>query len=150
MHTKVDAKVMKNNANESKKEFASKQKEFEKAERRISEIDTLFKRTYEDNVSGKLADERFTMLSQDYDEEQKELKIRANELGKEIKEQNEKHIDIGNFLTLVKKYTEIQELSYEILREFIDKIVIHERDKSSGKCQQKIDIYYNFVGMLQA
>ena len=64
--------------------------------------------------------------------------------------QGEKAANVGKFLAIVRKYTDIQELTPTLLREFVDKIVVHEPDRSSGKREQKIDIYYNFVGELVA
>ena len=102
------------------------------------------------NVSGRLSDERFEKLSVDYESEQKQLAERAAVLETELAEQGEKAANVGKFLAIVRKYTDIQELTPTLLREFVDKIVVHEPDRSSGKREQKIDIYYNFVGELVA
>ena len=87
-------------------------------------------------------------MSADYESEQKQLSDRVAFIEAELAEQGEKAANVGKFLTTVRKYTDIQELTPMILREFIDKILIHEPDNTSGKRQQKIEIHYNFVGEL--
>jgi site-specific DNA recombinase len=89
-------------------------------------------------------------LSRDYEDEQKELKASVPTLETEIANSSEKAVNVGRFLQIVRKYTDIKELTPEILREFIDRIEIHERSVKYGKnATQQIDIYYNFVGLLQ-
>ena len=141
-------RVMEQDMARTKKELAAKRKELEKSKHRISELDGLFKRLYEDNVSGRLSDERFKKLSVDYESEQKQLAERAAVLEADLAEQGEKAANVEKFLAIVRKYTDIQELTPTLLREFVDKIVVHEPDRISGKREQKIDIYYNFVGEL--
>ncbi|MFT8890078.1 MAG: recombinase family protein [Ethanoligenens sp.] len=142
--------IMRKTAAQSQRELAAKKRELEKARRRVSELDNLFKRMYEDRVSGRLSDERFDLLSKDYEDEQKALKDSLPELEAEIEAGSQKAVNVERFLCIVRKYTDIQELTPEILREFIDKIVIHERSVKHGKnATQQIDIYYNFVGLLQ-
>lgn len=132
----------------AKTELTAKKKELEKSKRRISELDGLFKRLYEDNVSSRISDERFTKLSGEYETEQQQLTERTAVLETELAEQSEKAANVGKFLAVVRRYTDIQELTPTLLREFIDKIVVHEPDRSSGKRTQKVDIHYNFVGEL--
>ena len=84
---------------------------------------------YEDNVSGKITDDRFRNLSLNYDKEQKELKLRIEQLSKEINNTEKKDTDIKQFISNVKKYTEITELTPEILNELIEKIIIHQTKK---------------------
>jgi len=100
---------------------------------------------YEDNVSSRITDERFIKMSADYEAEQKQLSDRVAVIEAELAEQGEKASNVGKFLATVRKYTDIQELAPTIQREFIDKILIHEPDKSSGKRKQKVEIHYNFV-----
>jgi uncharacterized coiled-coil protein SlyX len=140
--------VMERTMSKAKQEVAAKRKELEKSRRRIAELDGLFKRLYEDNVSGKLSDERFDKLSVGYESEQRQLTDRISILESDLAQQSEKTANVGKFLTTVRKYTDIQELTPTILREFIDRIYIHEPDRSSGKRQQKVDIHYHVVGEL--
>ena len=116
------------------------------AQKRIAQLDALFQRLYEDNVSGRISDERFGILSKGYEDEQAALKSSMRELQARLDETERKVSGIGNFLAVVHKYTRIEKLDATILNEFIHKIVIHAPDKSSGKRTQQIDIYYNFIG----
>ena len=119
------------------KKLSKNKKELEKSKSRIIEIDNLFMHIYEDNVSGKI-----------YDKEQQELKLKIEQLSKDIENTEKKDTDITQFISNVKKYTEITELSPEILNELIEKIVIHQQEKVNGKKIQEIDIYYRGVGII--
>ncbi len=130
------------------KQIAKNKKELERAKNRVIEIDTLFQHIYEDNISGKLTDERFRNLSFNYDKEQKELKIKIEQLSKEINNTEKKTTDLTQFISNVKKYTEITELTPEILNELIEKILVHQAKKINCKKVQEIDIYYRGVGII--
>ena len=130
------------------KQIAKNKKELEQAKKRIIEIDDLFMHIYEDNISGKITDERFKNLSFNYDKEQKELKLKIEQLSKEINNTEKKTTDLTQFISNVKKYTEITELTPEILNELIEKILIHQAEKVNGKKVQEIDIYYRGVGII--
>ena len=114
------------------------------SERRIDDLDKLFAQLYEDNVLGKISDERFAQMSANYDREQKQLKQTVSELQKFIEETEQKTADISNFIHLVRKYTYIEELTPEIMHELVEKIVVHAPDKSSGHREQKVEIYFRF------
>ncbi len=107
-------------------------------------MDKLFTRLYEDNVSGKISDERFEMMSNGYEAEQADLKVKISELSTAIEEKEQKSADTSQFFEIVRKYTEITELTPEIMHELIERIVVHAPDKSSGHREQQIDIYYRF------
>ncbi|HCC03748.1 MAG TPA: recombinase [Clostridiales bacterium] len=143
----VQEQLTKSTQDELKK-IAKNKKELEKAKNRIIEIDNLFRHIYEDNVSGKITDERFRNLSFNYDNEQKELKIKIEQLAKDIDNTEKKETDLTQFISNVKKYTEITELTPEILNELIEKILIHQSKKVNGKKFQEIDIYYRGVGII--
>ena len=130
------------------KQISKNKKELEKAKNRVIEIDNLFMHIYEDNISGKLTDERFRNLSFNYDKEQQELKIKIEQLSKEIDNTEKKTTNLTQFISNVKKYTEITELTPEILNELIEKILIHQAEKVNGKKVQEIDIYYRGVGII--
>lgn len=130
------------------KQITKNKKELEKAKNRIIEIDNLFMHIYEDNVSGKITDDRFRNLSFNYDKEQQELKLKIEQLSKDIENTEKKETDITQFISNVKKYTEITELTPEILNELIEKILIHQAEKINGKKVQEIDIYYRGVGII--
>ncbi len=130
------------------KQISKNKKELEKAKNRVIEIDNLFMHIYEDNVSGKITDDRFRNLSFNYDKEQQELKAKIEQLSKDIENTEKKDTDITQFISNVKKFTEITKLSPEILNELIEKIVIHQQEKVNGKKVQEIDIYYRGVGII--
>ena len=130
------------------KQISKNKKELEKAKNRVIEIDNLFMHIYEDNVSGKITDDRFRNLSFNYDKEQQELNLKNEQLSKNIENTEKKDTDITKFISNVKKYTEITELSPEILNELIEKIVIHQQEKVNGMKVQEIDIYYRGVGII--
>ncbi|MDE6732517.1 MAG: DUF4368 domain-containing protein, partial [Oscillospiraceae bacterium] len=114
------------------------------SEKRITELDKLFTRLYEDNVSGKISDERFAQMSSNYDSEQKQLKQTVSELKAFIEATEQKTADVSNFIQLVRKYTYINVLTPEIMHELVEKIVVHAPDKSSGHREQRVEIYFRF------
>jgi len=129
-------------------ELVEMKKELVKAKHRIGELDILFRRIYEDSVIGKLTDERFQAMSSGYDAEQRRLKADVARMEVDIAKGEEVTADFQKFLSNVRKYTEITELTPTILNEFIQRIEVHAPDKSSGKRIQQIDIYYNAVGVI--
>ena len=116
--------------------------------RRDEDLDTLFKRIYEDMVSGRLSAERFDKLSTEYEEEQRQVKRTIIELQTLIDSGEQSEFDLKEFLRNVRKYTDPEELTAEMLNDLVDKIVIHAPDKSSGKRRQKIEIYYKAAGII--
>lgn len=137
------------NAVERKQEQAAMRRELAQAQRRMGELDTLFKRIYEDTVSGKLTEERFNKLSAGYEAEQAALTVREAELTATLKRAEEKADGAERFLRLARKYTEVKELTPEIVNEFIQRIEVHAPDKSSGHRKQEVDIIFNFVGAFE-
>lgn len=133
---------------EQKKELAKKRRELSRAEKRIAELDVLFQRIYEDNISGKLTDERFTIMSASYEDEQKRLKKAAEQLRIDIEKQDDKTANISVFIQKAKKFTAIKELTPAIVHEFIDYIMVSSKQVIDGKTVYPIDIYYNGVGIL--
>ena len=136
--------AMNNSVQKKSSEITKAKKTVKQAEKRIAELDKLFTRLYEDNVLGKLSDERFTMMSTAYEDEQTKLKATVSELTALIDASEKKSSDVTAFLEIVRKYEHITRLTPEIMHELIEKIVVHEADKSSGKRVQQIDIYYRF------
>ena len=117
-------------------------------EKRIKDIDNLIQHIYEDNISGKITDERFTTLSLNYEKEQKELKSKVKELANKLDTTKQQELDLTSFVSKVKQYTEISELTSEIINELIDKIYVYQSEKVNGKPTQQIDIYYNGIGII--
>lgn len=135
---------------EQKKALARKRRELSKAEKRIAELDILFQRVYEDNVSGKLSDERFVILSKNYEDEQKRLKDESEKLRLDIEKQDSDTANIAAFVERAKRYTEIKELTPSIVNELISEIVVSRKQVIDGKTVYPIDIYYNGVGIIEA
>ncbi len=116
--------------------------------RRDEDLDILFKRIYEDMVSGRLTAEWFDKLSSEYEEEQKQVKQAIDRLQTLIEDGEQNEVDLQEFLKNVRKYTDPAELTAELLNDLVDKIVVHAPDKSSGHRKQKIEIYYKAVGII--
>ena len=155
---KHEARFMKllieQNEDGDRRRNAAKKKELETAEKRISELSAIFKRLYEDSVTGRISDERFTELSADYEAEQKELKERAAKLREELSKVQEATENAEKFMNVVRRHTTIGELTPTLLREFVEKIVVHESVALDGKRRgklrrQEIEIYYSFVGKVE-
>ena len=143
--------VMDMDEKERSKGLAKKKKLLTDAEKRISELDRIFKHLYEDNITGKLTDERFKKLSADYEAEQAALQTQANSLREEIQEEESKCANVERFLSIVRKYTEIPKLTPHILHEFVEKIVVHAATDPHSKTnrKQEVDIYYKGIGILE-
>ena len=135
---------------EAKKELAAKRRQLTQAERRIEELDRLFKRIYEDNANGKLSDSRFQMLSDDYEQEQEKLREKLLRLNEEITKQEEQAENIDRFIGKVRKYLDLDELTPAILNDMVKAVYVHAPDKSKGYREQQIDISYDLVGILPA
>ena len=141
--------VLDQSATDQRRDMVSKQKELAQAERRIAELDGLFQRVYEDNVAGKLNDERFSKLSASYEAEQRTLEARVGELRRDLEKGQEEAVNVAQFVALVKKYTEVPELTPTILNEFVKEVRVYSPDKSTGRKIQKIRVVYNFVGAVE-
>lgn len=143
--------VMDMDVKERNKGLAKKRKLLSEGEKRITELDMIFKRLYEDNISGKLTDERFHKLSTDYEAEQAGLQTQAAILREEIEEVEGKSANVDRFLSVVRQYTDIPELTSRILHEFVEKIVIHAATDPHSKInrRQEVDIYYKGIGILE-
>lgn len=136
--------AMDNSVQKQSSELAKSRKKLRDAEKRIAELDRLFIRLCEDNVSGKISDERFSIMSAGYEDEQKKLRATVAELTDFIETAEQKSADVTAFIQVVQKYEHITELTPEIMHELIEKIVVHAPDKSSGHRTQKIEIHYSF------
>ena len=136
--------AMDNSVQKQSSELAKSRKKLKEAEKRISELDRLFTRLYEDNVSGKITDERFAMMSAGYEDEQKKLRATVADLTAFIESAEQKSTDVSAFIRAVQKYEHITELTPEIMHELIEKIVVHAPDKSSGHRTQEIEIHYRY------
>ena len=155
---KHEAKFMKllmaQNEDGGKRKNAARRREMEAAQKRIGELSGIFKRLYEDSVSGRISDERFMELSADYEQEQAALRARMVELEAEQGRARVATDNVEKFMGIIHRHTSFEELTPTLLREFVEKIVVHESTAEDGKRQgklrrQEIEIYYSFVGKLE-
>lgn len=133
---------------ESAEKLQTSRKQLERNERRIAELKRLFVKIYEDNAKGKLNDERFEMMSQNYEAEQKQLEAEVVALRQEIEVQERQNENIERFVRTADKYVDIEEIDPCMLRELIKAIYVEAPDKSSGKRRQKIHIEYDGIGFI--
>lgn len=119
-------------------------------EKRIAELDTLFRKTYEDFSAGLLSETRFRQLSGGYESEQEALRQQTAGMKTELEQFDGDSLRADKFLELARRYSEFNELTAPMLHEFIEKVVVHEADKSSGGREQRVDIHLNFIGQFAA
>ena len=142
--------VMDSDLRQRDRDLAKRKRQLADSEKRITELDAIFKRLYEDNISGKLSDERFQKLSADYEKEEQDLKVLTSSLRKEVELEESKSADVDRFLSVVERYTDIPELTPCILHEFVEKIIVHAASDPKGKNRtQEINIYYKGIGALE-
>ena len=135
---------------EVRKELAAKRRMLQKSENRLAELDRLFKRIYEDMVNGKLSESRFQMLSEDYEKEQADLRIKIEMLEEEIQNQEDQADNVDKFIRQAKKYLHLEKLTPTILNDMVNAVYVHAPDKSSGHRVQDVEISYNYIGILPA
>ena len=123
-----------------------KEKELKSLLARDDELDGLFERIYEDNVSGKLSDDRFAKMSRRYEEEQKELSEKIKKLRSEIEKQSSRAASTDMFVSIVRKYTRARKLTPRMLNELVEKIEVYNAEKIDGEWVQRLRIHYNCVG----
>lgn len=141
-------KLEQQNRAQFSKDNKRQQLQLQKDEHRFNEIDRIIQQLYEDNLLGKISDERFVKLSQSYEEEQKQLQTSISDLTEKLAKEQEDSLNISKFMTRISKYTELPKLTVEIVNELIDKIVIHKPTGTKRNRIIQIDIYYNFIGKL--
>ena len=127
-------------------EVKERKKRLGKANRRHGELDTLVKKLYETYALGKLPENHYDRMLAEYDAEQKALRQEISDLQEQIDGYVADSVKADKFIDIVHRYTEIEELTVPILNSFVEKVIIHEGDKSSGKRVQKVDVYLNFIG----
>ena len=123
-------------------------RELDTAIYRDKELDSLFERLYEDNVAGKITDERFARMSSKYEAEQKELRDKIKALQDAVERTKSKAVTADMFISAVRKYTRARKLTPRMLNELIEKIEVHQAEKVDGVWQQKLTIHYHCVGVV--
>ena len=132
---------------QEKRELTAKRRELDKAKQRVSEIDQLIQKSYEDMSKGLLSEERFATLSLSLEAEQKQLKMAIPAMEASLDATTDKAADLQRFIERARQVTRLTELTPEIVREFIEKIVVSKPDKVDGKRHQRVDIHYNTIGL---
>ena len=121
-------------------------RELEQSLQRIRKLDEIIQKLYEDNLEGKISDDRFVKMTANYEVEQQTLEARVSELRASITAEKESALNADHFLSLVRKYTEIPELTAEIIREFVERVYVYKAEKINGQRVQRIKIIYNCIG----
>lgn len=117
--------------------------------KRVNELNMLMKKLYEDNINGKLSDKRFEFMLSEFENEQDTLEISMENAKAEIEKYESDTVRADKFIELVKRYTDFSELTTPMLNEFVEKILVHEADYSSGERVQEVEIYLNFIGKFE-
>lgn len=141
-------KLEQQNQAQFSKDNKRQRQQLQKDEYRSKEIDNIIQKLYEDNLLGKISDERFVKLSRSYEEEQHQLQTSISDLTEKLVKEQEDSLNISKFMARISKYTELPKLTVEIVNELIDKIVIHKPTGTKRNRIIQIDIYYNFIGKL--
>ena len=143
--------VTRQSEKELSRQLRDSNRELEQAEARIGKLDVIMQRLYEDNVEGKISDERYARMSASYEAEQMQLESRKTELEAFIAAAKEDRLNVDSFLGMVRKYTDITELTGEIIRSFVEKIEVMKPEKVPGTRTKKqtIVIYWNFIGAVE-
>ena len=138
--------VTKKTRSELDKSMRDSRRESEQAQARIAKLDEIIQRLYEDNIEGKISDERFAKMTANYEAEQQALEKRVTELKSIMTEDKESVLSVDHFLSLVRKYTDIKELTAEIIRELVEKIYVYKAERIDGRRVQRIKIVWNCIG----
>jgi len=135
-------------ASELQQEAAAKasRKQLAKSQKRHAELDEVISKLFEQNATGKITEGRFEILLAGYEKEQAELADASAKLQFELDSFDADSVRADRFIEIVKRYTDFSELTTPMIHEFIDKVIIHEGDRSSGERVQKVDVYLNFIG----
>ena len=132
---------------QEKKELTAKRRELDRAKQRVTEIDRIIQKSYEDFSKELLSEERFATLTLSLENEQKQLKVSILEMDTSLKSTTDKAVDLQRFIERARQVTRLTELTPEIVHEFIEKIVVSQPEKVEGKRYQTVDIYYNTIGL---
>ena len=142
--------VTKQNEIELNRLMRNSNKKLVQAKERIKKLDSIMQRLYEDNLDGKISDDRFSRMPATYETEQKQLEARVAELEAAIAEAREQRLNVDSFLGMVRRYTDITELTAEIIRSFVEKIEVKKPEKIPGTRTKKqtLVIWWSFIGVV--
>ena len=143
--------VTRQSEKELNRQLRDSNRELAQAEARIQKLDVIMQRLYEDNVDGKISDERFSRMAKTYEDEQRQLESRKAELDDFIATAKEQRLNVDSFLDMIRKYTDITELTAEIIRSFVEKIEVMKPEKVPGTRTKKqtIVIHWNCIGVVE-
>ena len=133
----------------TRKELSANLKELEESEKRIKSLDKIIQMLFENKVEGTISEERFLKMSESYEQEQRQLNERVRVLKSSVDKAKAQSNNAQLFMAQVNKYSDFTELTPEILRAFIDRIYVHEKEKVDGVTRQTIEIVYNFIGSVE-
>ena len=137
------------NEEKQKAEINRCKRTLKRMDKRSDELTKILNKLYEDMALEKISEERYRAMASGYEQEQRSLCSQRERLAEEIVRSNELHENMERFLPLIKKYTDITEVTPHILNELIEKIVVHEKVQGSdGMMTQQVDIYYKFIGCI--
>ena len=136
------------NQTSRKSELQKLKSKVESGKRRISEIDVIISRIYEDNILGKLSDDRYSRMASMYENEQRELIETISKSEQELEKAEQQNIDMRLLLKTLRELTDFRELTPTIVNSLIQRIEVHNNDKYDGHCHVKVDIYFTAVGMI--
>ena len=139
-------RVMDKSTQEQQQIIINKKKTLDKNQKRINELDMLIKRIYEDNVIGRISNERYDMMLTSFESEQTSLKELVYMMENEIRSLEYEAVNVDRFLSAVRKYTKIEKLTPTIVHEFVDRILVFEPEQARGNRRQKVEIVYKNVG----
>jgi chromosome segregation ATPase len=132
-----------------KKEIENHKKELKAADKRIGQLDITIAKLFESSALGRISEERCQTMLEAYESEQRGLKERREVLQTAISQAEEAYSNVENFVNLIRKHTDVQELDAHILNSLIEKIVVHEKEIcEDGSVSQRVDIHYKFIGYL--
>ena len=131
-----------------KSELQKLKSKVESGKRRISELDVIISRIYEDNILGKLSDDRYSRMASMYENEQRELIETISKSEQELEKAEQQNIDMRLLLKTLREITDFRELTPTIVNSLIQRIEVHNNDKYDGHCHVKVDIYFTAVGII--
>lgn len=134
---------------QANEEIRKKKRKLSETQQRIFDIDRIIQKIYEDNLNGKLSDERFKTMNANYETEQADLREDFENLQKEISQNEENGVNLERFISIVEKYSHLEKLTVEIANELVERILVHPAQGRGKTATRKIEVYYNFIGKIK-
>lgn len=142
-------KVMEERTSQRKESAKALETKLNRDKKRCAELDDLIQSLYESNFSGKISDKRFKMMSEKYEQEQAELEQTIAQGEQELAAYQESEVNVDQFLKLIRRYTEFNELTTPMMNQFVDKLIVHQAEKIDGERVQEVEIYLNYIGKIE-